>query len=287
MPTGDAPRNLRDWRDLRDGGKLLRLAILVSMAVTALWLLVGGLDADVQAQSQSDSSQSPDHYYYQFYGYSRDVTIDGEALQPGDSITPILNGDAVKPAQVQDNGFFVTFRHDVSKPAIGDCKVVYLVRSQRHVEPVQSDEFTYQKGCGDIQVRLSLSSADTASSDDPPAPAQQTGQVEADQQDQGDDLMQEQSDQSVAPQEDEAESDDAMMQEEPERDELDDAADAADGQAAPEPLRPNAPRTGSGGLEIERTATNWSLVVATIALLGVMITSVLVLMRRRRDQSPQ
>ncbi|MCY3570665.1 MAG: hypothetical protein OXH19_04925 [Chloroflexi bacterium] len=284
MPTGDAPRGLRDLRGL---GKVLRLAVAVSMAAAGLWLLAAGLVAGVQAQSQSDSSQSPDHYYYQFYGYARDVTIDGEALQPGDSITPILNGDAVKPAQVQDNGFFVTFRHDVSKPAIGDCKVAYLVRSQRQANPVQSDEFTYQKGCGDIQVRLSLSSAETASSDDPPAPAQQTGQLEADEQDQADDLMEEQSAQSGAPQEDEAESDDEMMQEEPERDELDDAADAADGQAAPEPLRPNAPRTGSGGLDTEHTGTNWSLVVATVALLGVMVTSVLVLMRRRRDQSSQ
>lgn len=281
MPTGDAPR------DLRDGAKLLRLIIVLSMAVTALWLLAAGLVAGVQAQSQSDSSQSPDHFYYQFYGYARDVTIDGEALQPGDSITPILNGDAVKPAQVQDNGFFVTFRHDVSKPAIGDCKVVYLIRSQRQANPVQSDEFTYQKGCGDIQVRLSLSSADAVSSDDPPAPSQQTGQLEADEQDQADDLMEEQSDQAVAPQEDEAESDDEMMQEEAERDDLDDAADATDGHAAPEPLRPNAPRTGSGGLDTERTGTNWSLIVATVALLGVMVTSVLVLIRRRRDQSPQ
>lgn len=284
MPTGDAPRDLRD---LRNGGKVLRLIIVVSMAVTALWLLVAGLAGGVQAQSQSDSSQSPEHYYYQFYGYARDVTIDGEALQPGDSVTPILNGDAVKPAQVQDNGFFVTFRHDVSKPAIGDCRVAYLVRSQRHAEPVQSDEFTYQKGCGDIQVRLTLSSADAPSSDDPPAPGQQTGQLEADEQGQAEDLMEEQSDQSVAPQEDEAESDDEMMQEESERDELDGAADATDGQAAPEPLRPNAPRTGSGGLDIERSGTNWSLVVATIALLGMMVTSALVLIRRRRDQSPQ
>lgn len=284
MPTGDAPRDLRD---LRDGSKLLRLIIVVSMAVTGLWLLAGGLAAGVQAQSQSDSSQSPEHYYYQFYGYARDVTIDGEALQPGDSITPILNGDAVKPAQVQDNGFFVTFRHDVSKPAIGDCKVAYLVRSQRQANPVQSVEFTYQKGCGDIQVRLTLSTADAPSSDDPPAPVQQTGQLEADEQEQAEDLMEEQSDQSVAPQEDEAESDDEMMEEESERDELEDAADATDGQSAPEPLRPNAPRTGSGGLDSEHTGTNWSLVVATIALLGVMVTSVLVLMRRRRDQSPQ
>ena len=269
MPTGDAPRNLRDLRDLCDLRKLLRLAIAVSIAMTGLWILVGG----VQAQSESDSSQSPDHYYFQFYGYARDVTIDGESLQPGDSITPILNGDAVKPAQVQDNGFFLTFRHDVSRPAIGDCNVVYLVRSQRHANPVLSEEFTYPKGCGDVQVRLALSSADTASSDDPDAQTQQPDQLEADEPDQSEDMMEEQDDQSAASQADEAEPDDA--------------ADTIDAQSASEPLRPNAPRTGSGGLDTEHTGTNWSLVAATIGLLGVMITGALVLMRRRRDQSPQ
>ena len=97
MPTGDAPRDLRD---LRDGGKLLRLIIVVSMAVTALWLLVGGLTGDVQAQSQSDSSQSPDHYYYQFYGYARDIPIDGEALQPGDSIA----FESTRPHRIMNEG---------------------------------------------------------------------------------------------------------------------------------------------------------------------------------------
>lgn len=269
---------MRPGRDPRHWRSSLRFVIVASIAFAGLWFVATG----VQAQSDSDSSQNLDHYYFQFFGYARDVTVDGEALQAGDSITPILNGEAVKPAQVQDNGFFLTFRHDISRPAIGDCRVVYLVHSQRHARPLESEEFRYPKGCGDIQVRLTLSTADMIS----PDRGNGTEQVSAEQQE-SEDLMQSDAEQSELSEAGNAESDDDLMQDEAAEDELEQSAEPSQAEPAPERHRPNAPSTGSGGLTSERTETNWSLVAGTFVLLGAMITGAMLMMRRRKDQSPR
>ncbi|MDE2747209.1 MAG: hypothetical protein OXI41_14755 [Chloroflexota bacterium] len=256
---------------------LPRLVIAAVVAWAGLWLVAAG----AQAQNDPDTSQNPDRYYFQFFGYARDVTIDGEPLQSGDTITPILNGEAVKPAQVQENGFFFTFKHDVSKPAIGDCKVVFVVDSQRHAASVVTEEFMYPKGCGDIQVRLTLSSANAVPSEDAVAVAEKAAEREPDDQDESEDLMQSQAEPS------DSEPVDDQMQEGSDGDELDETEDSSQTEAAPERQRPNAPRTGSGGLDKAEAGANWSVVAAMIALLSAIAVGSLVAIRRRRGRSLQ
>ncbi len=134
-----------------------RHVITASVVLLGLVLLVAGVRA--QGDPEPESPPSPDHYYYQFYGYANDVTIDGVALQAGDLITPMLNGKAVTRALVSDNGFFVTFKHQFLEPPIGDCQVVYEVYSQQRAQTFTTEEFTYPQGCGDILVTLAIVTA--------------------------------------------------------------------------------------------------------------------------------
>ena len=131
-----------------------RHVITASFVLLGLVLLVASVRAE--GDPEPESPPSPDHYYYQFYGYANDVTIDGEPLQTDDSITPILNGKAVTPALVGDNGFFLTFKHLFLEPPIGDCRVVYEIRSQQRAQTFTTEAFTYARGCGDIQVKLAI-----------------------------------------------------------------------------------------------------------------------------------
>ncbi len=131
-----------------------RHVITASFGLLGLVLLVVGVRAE--GDPEPESPPSPDHHYYQFYGYADDVTIDGEPLQTDDSITPILNGKAVTPALVGDNGFFLTFRHLFLEPPIGDCQVVYEIRSQQRAQTFTTEAFTYASGCGDIKVKLAI-----------------------------------------------------------------------------------------------------------------------------------
>ena len=131
-----------------------RHVITASFVLLGLVLLVASVRAE--GDPEPESPPSPDHYYYQFYGYANDVTIDGEPLQTDDSITPILNGKAVTPALVGDNGFFLTFKHLFLEPPIGDCQVVYEIRSQQRAQTFTTEAFTYARGCGDIQVKLAI-----------------------------------------------------------------------------------------------------------------------------------
>ena len=131
-----------------------RHVITSSFGLLGLVLLVAGVRAE--GDPEPESPPSPDHHYYQFYGYADDVTIDGEPLQTDDSITPILNGKAVTPALVGDNGFFLTFKHLFLEPPIGGCQVVYEIRSQQRAQTFTTAAFTHASGCGDIQVKLAI-----------------------------------------------------------------------------------------------------------------------------------
>lgn len=210
-------------------------------SVSASLVLLASVTAVLAEGEQS--SQVVDHYYYQFFGYAQDVTIDGAPLEAGDSITPILNGEAVKPAIVGDNGFFLTFLHDYTSPPIADCQVVYEINTSRHDAPVRSQEIAYAKGCGDIQVKLEL--VTTSVGDQGP----------------------EQSRKASA---------------------SDEAADAPEDSRATTPsaqrLRPEAPRTGGGGLNTGSSETDWSVVAFILAGLVLLSSTAVLLINQRTDQ---
>lgn len=248
----------------------LALALLVAIAVASS-------ASDSQNNNPELPAQSADHYYFQFHGYAENVTINGEPIQPGDTITPILNGTPLKSATVAENGFFSTFRRDHSRPPIGDCNVVYEIESQRHDQPITTQEYAYAKGCGDILVELEIATATSAGTVSEPEavaddPAQQEDMLEADEQ-----------------QSDEVEQSDDLMQEQSEAEESEaDAKPPTSGESkesTAERQRPDAPRTGTGGLNSQEPKTNWPVVAFIIVGLVLLSSTAVMLANRRTDQS--
>lgn len=237
-------------------------AASVSMALALLVVIaVGGAEGDSESQSSTQVEPKSDHYYYRFHGYAEHVTIDGLPLQAGDTITPILNGEMLSTVKIPESGFFTMFMHDFTKPAIGDCIVVYVIRSQRHAEPVISDEIMYAKGCGDILVELEIvttgqnqPSADSSAVDATTVAVQPQGGADGEA---GDAEQAEQAD---------------MMEEIEDRDD--------------ERQRPVPPRTGTGGLKAtEEQQTNWPVVAFIVIGLALLSSTAVVLVNRRTDQS--
>ena len=250
--------------------RVSRHVLTASIALIGLLLVVAG----VHAQEQPETPDGPpDHYFYQFHGIAQDVTIDGEPLQEGDSITPILNGEPVKTAMIAENGFFLTFKQDFNLPPIGECHVAYLIDSQRHKEPLLTDEFSYPMGCGEIEVKLALVTANgNVAIDDG---SQDAVEVAADSDEPEDMLQSESADDDML--EEAQASDDSSA--EPEQSSTE--ATVSDGVA------PDTPNLGTGGLKAAESDPKWSVVVAMVVLIVAGIACALLIMKRRKDQSPR
>lgn len=283
-----------------------RHVITASLLLLGLVLLILGVRViRAQEDSQTERQSSPDHYYYQFFGYAADVTIDGEPLQVGDSITPILNGNAVTPAVVAENGFFLSFKHLYQEPPIGECKVVYEIHSQQRALTVATEEFAYAPGCGDIQVAVAIATATEASSNGGQAEAvSEPGSTDGSDDSAGDgqpeaanESIEEAQSDSLEPDMLEDDATAATSDAEPEdeidqADQADEADDAESGVQADAPetssvvQRPDAPRTGTGGVYVRETKANWPVVAGVLVLLVSAIGLVTVMVKRRTDQSP-
>ncbi len=271
-----------------------RHVITASLLLLGLVLLILGMRViRAQEDSQTERQPSPDHYYYQFFGYSADVTIDGEPLQVGDSITPILNGNPVTPAVVAENGFFLTFKHLYQEPPIGECKVVYEIQSQQHAQALVSEEFAYARGCGDIWVVIAIVTTNEGGVDGEGS----RDQVESPASSGGEPATSEPANSGGSaskPHGDTAERD--TLEDDAQAPGMDSpAADKSDksdngGQMnEPEPAsaiqQPQAPRTGTGGVYVRDTETNWPVVAGVLILLVAVIGFVTVIVHRRTDQS--
>ena len=295
-----------------------RQVIKASLLLLSLGVLILGVRvAGAQEDSQTERQPSPDHYYYEFFGLAADVTIDGEPLQVGDSITPILNGDALTPAVVAENGFFLTFERLSQEPPIGECKVVYEIYSQQRDLWVTSEEFVYAPGCGYNQVAIAITTVNEGSSNG----AQAEAVSEPDSTEESDDSVGDRQPEAASDSAEEAQSDslehdtleddvtaatsdaerEDVIDEVGQADEADEAgeadlADEADGgvqaeapetsSASSEVQRPGTPRTGTGGVHAGETTTNWPLVAGVLVLLVSAIGLMTVTVKRRTDQSP-
>ena len=278
-----------------------RHVITASLLLLGLVLLILGMRViRAQEDSQTERQPSPDHYYYQFFGYAADVTIDGEPLQVGDSITPILNGNAVTPAVVAENGFFLTFKHLYRDPPIGECKVVYEIHSRQRALTVTTERFSYAPGCGDIQVAVAIATATQGNSNGAQAEAASgPGSTDGSNDSVGGSQPEAANESTEEAQSDSLEDDATAAASDAEHeDEIDEAdhvdeADEANGGAqadAPETSsgvqRPDAPRTGTGGVYVREPTANWPVVAGVLALLVSAIGLVTVMVKRRTDQSP-
>ena len=301
-----------------------RYVISASLLLLSLGVLILGVRViGAQEDSQTERQPWPDHYYYDFVGLAADVTIDGEPLQAGDSITPIINGDAVSPAVVAENGFFRTFERLRQDPPIGECKVVYEIYSKQRELWVTSEEFVYAPGCGAIRVAIAITTATSGSSNG----AQAEAVAEPESTDESEDSVGDRQPEVASESNEEAQSDslehdtleddvtaatsdaerEGGIDEVGQADEVDEAhqsdeageaglADEADGgvqaeapetsSASSEVQRPGTPRTGTGGVYAGETTTNWPLVAGVLVLLVSAIGLMTVTVKRRTDQSP-
>ena len=261
-----------------------RHVLTASIALLGLLLVVVG----VRAQEQPEPNDDPaEHYFYQFYGFARDVTIDGEPLQEGDAITPVLNGEPVKTAMIPENGFFLTFKQDFNLPPIGECNVVFLIDSQRHKEQLRTDEFSYPIGCGDIEVKLALFTTNgNVGSDDASVAADEAESVtDSPTSDDAHELESEQASQAEDMMQSEADEDD-MLEESSDSEEALPEAEQSSAVAASDAVPPDTPNLGTGGLKAAESDPRWSVVVGMIVLIVSAVACALMMMRRRKDQSP-
>ena len=269
-----------------------RHVITATLLLLGLVLLILGVRViRAQEDSQTERQPSPDHYYYQFFGYAADVTIDGEPLQVGDSITPILNGNAVTPAVVAENGFFLTFKHLYQEPPIGECQVVYEIHSQQHAQALVTEEFTYAQGCGDIQVVVAIATT----GEDVGQARDSTVQVESSEANDDNDGTSKPEDDSGATAGTRGDTSDSDLLEDDSpaaaaeshsADDLDAGDEVSEDETASEFQQPNAPRTGTGGVYVREATANWPVVAGVLALLVSAIGLVTAMVHRRTDQSP-
>ena len=269
-----------------------RHVITASLLLLGLVLLILGVRViRAQEDPQTERQPSPDHYYYQFFGYAADVTIDGEPLQVGDSITPIVNGNAVTPAVVAENGFFLTFKHLYQEPPIGECQVVYEIHSQQRAQALVTEEFTYAQSCGDIQVVVAIATT----GEEVGQAGDSTVQVESSEANDGNAGTSEPKDDSgstVVTRGDTSDSDlleddsPASSGESHSADDLDAGDEVGEEETASKFQQPNAPRTGTGGVYVRETTANWPVVAGVLALLVFAIGLTTVMVHRRTDQSP-
>ena len=224
--------------------------IVVWSALTIV--LIGGVLTSVQASDP----------ILRFFGFSGDITIDGEAVGPGTVIAAMVGDEEIASTTVNQAGAWIL---DVNSADLnGDsCGVTFAIDGLR--APQEWD-------CGELRLRLALvSEGGTAASSE--------SAVSADQDEQDDPGVDESA----------AESGDGSSQ--PTGASSGDGAvssDEDDGQATEESqriVRPAAPRTGTGGALDAAESTNWPRAAAITALLMFGVAVLALLMSGRTNSA--
>lgn len=188
-----------------------------------------------------------------FFGFSGDVTIDGEPVEAGAEIAAMVGDQEVGRTTVNQAGAWIL---DVnSEDLSGDpCLVTFVVDGLRAPEGWD---------CGELRLRLSLysngQSRDSSTTPDSQADADSD---DAESSEPDDDTAQDGS-QTAAGAEDDNES----------------------AEQAQEIVRPTAPRTGTGGMLDAENTTNWPRAAAITALLTCGIAVMALLMSRRTNSA--
>lgn len=194
------------------------------------------------------SATAQDSPTHRFFGFLGDVTIDGEAIGPGSTIVARVNGEVVGEAVVNIAGAWIL---DVDAAVFegGNCSIVFEVNG------IVAD--MAWETCM-LRVRLALTTSEGAASESDSA-ASSTAADES-----GDGAEPGSADDAMEGELEEEGEDGALVQSE-------------------QLVRPNSPRTGTGGIFEEGGSTNWTRAAAITAVLTLVVAVAALLMSRRTD----
>ncbi len=209
------------------------------------------------------SVTAQDNPIHRFFGFSGDITIDGEPLQPGNEIVAVQDGAEIGRATVNPAGAWIM---DVDAALLdgGPCDVTFIIAG------LQTDQ---DWDTCSLRVRLTLFS--------PPGSTASESRSDNSSGGSGGSSAGNARDSSTPgnPAERAADGADA--------DGSIEDGDEADPQSSQgqQIVRPAAPRTGSGGVLGSEGSTNWPRAAAITALLTLAVASVALLMSRRTDSA--
>ncbi len=203
------------------------------------------------------SVTAQDNPIHRFFGFSGDVTIDGEPLQPGAEIVAAQDGNEIGRATVNPAGAWIM---DIDAALLdgGPCDVTFII------EGLQTDQ---DWDTCSLRVRLTLFSPPGSTASDNSSGGSGGGSAT----NTGDSSTPANPAKSA---DDGADADDSIGDEEDPQ--------SSQGQQI---VRPAAPRTGTGGVLGSEASTNWPRAAAITALLTLAIASVALLMSRRTDSA--
>ncbi|MDE2747210.1 MAG: hypothetical protein OXI41_14760 [Chloroflexota bacterium] len=225
------------------------------------WIVVWSALTIVLISGLLTSAQASDPIL-RFFGFSGDITIDGEAVGPGTVIAAMVGDEEVASTTVNQAGAWIL---DVSTGDLNpdSCDVTFVVDGLRA---------PYEWDCGDLRLRLALVSEGGAADS-------RESTVAADDGEQGD------PDAGESP----TESGDGSSQ--PTGASNGDSAATTDedaGEATEQSqrlVRPATPRTGTGGVLDAPEPTNWPRAAAITALLTFGVAILALLMSGRTNSA--
>ncbi|MXV80482.1 MAG: hypothetical protein F4X58_00695 [Chloroflexi bacterium] len=197
-----------------------------------------------------------------FFGFSGDVTINGEPVGPGTVIAAMVGDEEIGSTTVNQAGAWILdlILSDLDPDS---CSVAFVVDGLRAPE---------EWHCGEPRVRIALV---------------REGQ-DGDSSSASDSLEESEEDESVESQPDDANGENGS-QLSTEQDDGDEVSTESDGDKRVEQsqkiVRPGAPSTGTGGVLDAEESTNWPRAVAITALLTFGIALVALLMGGRTNSS--
>ena len=224
--------------------------IVVLTAVTLV--LFGGVVA---------SAQSSDPIV-RFFGFSGDITINGEPVGPGTTIAAMVGDEEVGSTTVNQAGAWI-LDINLSDLSPDSCTVTFVVDELR-----APDEWH----CGEPRLRIAL----VREGQEPDSGSSPVSQAVSEQDD------------SMSSQTADA-SGESGSQASAEQDDADESATETEEDTGVEQsrniVRPGAPSTGTGGVLEAQESTNWPRAVAITALLTFGIALVALLMGGRTNSS--
>lgn len=225
-------------------GRRRLVVVLTAVSLAVLSALFVTLTASAQESAT-----------HRFFGFSGDVTIDGEPLLPGDEIVGFKDGVEIGRSMVNSAGAWI-LDVDASLLEASPCEVTFVIRG---LSAHQSWDTC------PLRVRLALVR--------PPGSADSGTDSENGSAGGAADDSSSTSSEGAA---------DALEEDETDSLAGDDEQDAQSSQER-EIVRPAAPRTGTGGALGVGEETNWPRAAAVTALLTFAVAVVALLIARRTD----
>lgn len=221
----------------------------VAAALVALLILAVGWS--------SIGAQDPE--VHRFFGFLGDVTIDGEPVGPGSTIAALVDDEVVGETVVNAAGAWIL---DINAEVFngGNCNVTFVVND------LQAE--TAWETCT-MRVRLALVSPDGQAATDSESDSPERAAAD-------------QSDDSSTDALADAESDAA---EDGMEEAMEEESDNGSLVQSEELVRPNTPRTGTGGIHDEGDSANWARTAAVTAALTLIAALAALLISRRTDST--